>query len=181
MDEKPREERRLQPARFHMAEHQRMLYVVQADIGTELADLLNPGYWANFAGRLRPWDRIEVRADDGSWYAEVMVLDCSRNWAKVHVLRHERLTDGKTSQIQTERLAAVQAVLATHEVIHRGPRGWSVVRRNDRAVIQEGLNSKEDATDWLATFANRNLAPRAAATPAPEPQPADEAGPSASA
>lgn len=146
----------LGPANLNNAEYLRVSYVGYVDCGTTVEDILQPQYWAAHAVKLKPWDKIELRWEDGTQYAEAIVLDCSRTWAKVHIMLHETLTTPKTSLQQEERIAATQAMIALHEVKFRGPRLWSVVRRSDGAVLKEGVQQKDDATAWLREFAYQN-------------------------
>ena len=144
--EKPDAERKVQPilrTRMDPSEYKRTLYTVTAYENTEPTDLLNPEYWAHVASDLRAWDKIEARADNGSWYAEFIVLDCSRNWARVHLLTKHDLT--------TKDVSLSQASRDQYEVMHRGPeRKWSVVRKSDRAVLKDELSAEAEAYTWLA-------------------------------
>ncbi len=164
-DEKPEAqpaeepERKMAPlsgARLRLAESMRVVYTATAPVGTLLEDILNPAWWATYSARLKPWDKVEVRVEDGSWYAEVMVLDSSRAWTKVHLMGHVNLTTGDISMVQQERMAAMASVIAAHEITYRGSAGWSVIRKSDRAVVHENAASREDAQGWLRKFAFEN-------------------------
>lgn len=67
---------------------------------TEPSDLLATEYWAHRAAKLRPWDEIKIRANDGSWYAHLLVLESGRNWARVHMLSAWKLTTSEVAQTQ---------------------------------------------------------------------------------
>lgn len=133
----------LGPAQMHEAEYKRTIYIANVPKGVRPEDLVKPGYWAHVAAKLKPWDRIECRAEDGTWYCELMVLEASRAFARMCPLQTAFLTTADVAQSQTEPVG--------FEVLHRGPRKWSVVRTTDRAVMSEEHETKGGADAWLKT------------------------------
>lgn len=134
----------LNPARLAQGEYVRTVHVATAEQGTAEEDLINPAYWAHVASKMRPWDRIEVRSDDGTFYAELLVLDSSRTWARVKLLKFLPLTSADVSQTQADD---------EYEIKFRGPvLRWSVVRRLDNAVIKEAMQNKDEAAAFLAQY-----------------------------
>lgn len=130
----------LNTSRFSLAEYERNIFVVTPETGTSFEELQDPAYWAHVAAKLKPWDMIEVRAEDGSYWAQMLVQDASRLWAKVTVLKHVQLhaVEQKSSEIDG------------HLVKFGGPvKKWTVVRLTDKAVLRDGM-SKADAEKWLA-------------------------------
>ncbi len=135
----------LNPARIKGAEYERTVWVVTVEKGTKLEHMQNPSFWSHVSNKLRPWDHIEVRSDDGTIYAEFLVLACDRTWAKVHKLRFESLTTSDVSQ--------TQAAMEEFELEHRGPHlKWGVIRKSDRAVLKENLQTKGEARTWLEEY-----------------------------
>jgi hypothetical protein len=65
--------------------------------------LLVPAFWAHHALKLKPLDEIRAHAEDGTWLANYVVLDCSRTWAKVQQLSLHRLTTADVAQTQASR------------------------------------------------------------------------------
>lgn len=132
-------------SRFSEASFKRAEYLVTAPAGMEPGDLLDPMVWAHVAAQLQPWCRIEARANDGTWFAELLVLEASRNWARVHILHAYNLT---TSDVSQSLAAAGQ--LMPYEILHRGPHSqWSVIRKLDRSVMHEGEATQQGAINWL--------------------------------
>lgn len=130
------------PNGLQLAEHRRNVWVVTAATGVKPEDLLEPSYWAHHSGKLAPNDHIEVRAQDGTWYQELIVMDSSRAYARV------------TPKIPVVRFTTVdvsmsQTAQTGYEVLHRGPRKWSVVRQKDRAVMFEEGAGRDIAETWL--------------------------------
>jgi hypothetical protein len=132
---------KLTPHNFREAEYRRSSYLVTADRGTEIADLTGRDYWSHVAARLRPRDRVEVHADDGSWMVEMMVVQASRVGATLVILHKHDLTVDLAVDASTDDNV---------EIKYRGPSAkWSAIRKSDKAVIVEQLESKAEVAAWL--------------------------------
>ena len=104
--------RRLQPTRIKQAEYARNEFQITPEIGTSIEDILAPEYWAHAALQLKAHDRIEVRTEDASWYAELYVLKAERLpgsvfTAAVRLIRFVDLTD----DAEMRRIMGVYAAL----------------------------------------------------------------------
>jgi hypothetical protein len=77
----------------------------------------------------------------------------------MHPVCHIKLTTDDAAQTLAAMQQAYQEALKDYEIKHRGPRGWSVIRTADGAVMHDGLNSKDAAAGWLASFAKENRPP----------------------
>lgn len=133
----------LQPARMALREQLRQDWVVNAEAGTTIEDVLEPQFWAHMATQLEPYARVEVLLETGEWMLELMVVSIGRNWAKVQVLHHYEL------EKRAETLPAAQK----HRIEWKGPQLKHVVIRNsDNAAIQDGFAKKVEAEAWLAQY-----------------------------
>lgn len=167
MDQPERQSPQLPPA-DHLAGFDFMSTRWDAKIpqGVQTNDILDPAFWAHHGVKLKPMDEIRARAEDGSWIAYLLVLDCSRTWAKVKLLAMHPLTTQDVSLTQASE-ADVKAFVALHTVKHRGPHKWSIVRNGDKAVIEEGIEQREDAAAKLEALARKQVgAPPAVQRPA---------------
>lgn len=132
----------LQPIRLKFAEHERNQWFVVPEHGTPFEALLDPAYWAHVSAKFKPCDEITVNAEDGSYYARLLVQDAGRLYAKV-------------AELQYTELNAVDVMqggpgLQGHEIKWRGPiLKWCVLRGKD--VLKDGL-TKEAALSWLAQY-----------------------------
>lgn len=124
--------------------------------GVRPEDLLAPAFWAHHGVKMKPMDEVRVRAEDGTWVAYLLVLDCSRTWAKMKQLALHQLGTADVSLTQASE-AEVKAFIDAHEVKHRGPLKWSVVRTSDRAVLAEGIAQREEARSWLEKHAREQV------------------------
>lgn len=145
-DEKAIPERKVQPLenpRMEEAEYKRTVMVATAHPGTQPADLLQPEYWAHVSTRLKPWDEVHVRADDGTWYAKVLVTESGRTYARTHILESHNLTS------QDVAMSQQKMYIGDYEVMHRGEHSkWSVVRKSDRSVVHEFEETQGGAVNW---------------------------------
>lgn len=132
------------PQRMQSAEHQRRDWVCTAEEGTTVDDILDPGYWAHIASQLTIYDHIEVRIDSGEFVLELLVKDCKRNWAQVVLLHHHDLAgDTKTATAPSDEF----------EPVFKGPlRKWCVIRKSDSAALQEKLENKAQALEWISSY-----------------------------
>ena len=125
--------------RLHFAEHRRNIFDVVPEHGTPFEEILKDGYWAHVSAKMKPGDHIEVRAEDGSYYAELMVLDAGRLYAKVCQLLFVKLdaVDVKEGGLMAEG----------YEVAWKGPQlKWCVFRGKDR--LKDGMD-KASAIQWM--------------------------------
>lgn len=153
----------LGPGQLREVEYVSHTWIADISIGVTPKQVLEPSFWANFAPLLSPWDKIEARAEDGSWYGIYLVLDCSRVWTKVKQLHLYNLTSGDVSLSQSER--EIETAKQRYTIMHRGPRRWSVVRRDaEKTVMTEDLAQRENAEEWLTKHATEEVR----GTPQPE-------------
>lgn len=132
----------LNPARRHLAQHARRDWIVDAEEGTTVEDILKPGYWAHVASEFTPFDHVEVRLETGEWVAELIVVNSGRNYANVHLIAKHELT-------LLEGVAEPKS--SDHEVKWKGPHlKFCVIRKSDSAPVQQGMETKEAAYAWLA-------------------------------
>jgi hypothetical protein len=140
--------RAVMPGRVKTAEAARNFWVATVEQGTKREDIRRPEFWALVAKNLRPYDRIELNYDDGSVFAEYLVLSADRAWAKVHELRWEPL--GTQDVSLTE--AAAAEMRRRFKVVFRGQHLKHCVERTDGTKterLKEGCQDVAEATAWL--------------------------------
>lgn len=136
----------LKPNRFELTEHANQDKTITVEEGTKFDDVLKSEFYANVAPLLIPYDRIRVRTDTGAWYAELLVLSCGRNWAKVKKLFYMELATEDTDMGTAEDDAE-------YKVCFRGPNlKHSVIRVADKSVLKEGCETNAEAKIWLAEY-----------------------------
>lgn len=142
------------------AEYLRRVHAIDVPLNFDPKHLTAPETWAHLGAEFKVWDRIEARAVDGTWFAELLVTATARTWAKTAVLNFTSLTSADVSlseAIRAEMASQPQPTPAAPapamKVMHRGPRAWSVVRESDKAVLAEDLQTKQEAEQRMADLA----------------------------
>lgn len=139
---KPKSARILNPQRMGLAEQLRQDWVVNAEQGTTIEEVLDSQYWAHMASQMQPFDTVEVRLETGEWLLKLRVINTGRNWAQMfEEHRYELVERSETMPAATR-----------YRVDWKGPQmKWSVIRVADSEVVQKELPSKAAAQDWLAS------------------------------
>lgn len=135
---------KLTPTAFKQAEYVRNVFAVTPENGTPYEALLEPSYWSHVAAQLRPQDKIEVIAEDQSYYALLLVTSANKLSAKVAPIQYNDLQNA----IEDE---APQAV--AHAIKYAGVKAkWRVYRVSDNQPLRDGFSSKDDAQTWLNQY-----------------------------
>jgi len=130
----------LNVTRLKQAEQYCTAYAAVLPHDQSLDDALNPEYWANVAATLRQHDTIRIIPEDGSYFAELLVLDAARGYAKVKVLRH----------VPLDEVAEETAAPSGFTVKFNGPHDrWTVIRDVDKEKLKTGFVEKTGAQRWL--------------------------------
>ena len=133
----------LAPTRLHLSEEKSNKFFVVPEAGTPFEALLNDSYWAHVSAKMKPQSQIEVWAEDGSYYAELLVLDAGKLYAKVATKVHIKLDaiEVKEGGLMVEG----------YEVKWQGPHlKWCVLRGKDR--LKDGMD-KASAIHWMQNHA----------------------------
>jgi hypothetical protein len=138
MSDKDEKKRSVQisPGRMRLSQYERQEWVANAPEGCTVDDIKEQEFWSLMAYQMKPYDRVEVRADDGTWMAELLVIGVGRNWAKVHILNHHKLTGADEAMKDSTEF----------RVEWKGPqKKWCIIRNSDNTFIREGIASRDDA------------------------------------
>lgn len=145
VEAKPKEKPTLMPGRFVQAEQVRVAYCATAEAGVTFKQMLEPDYWAHEARKLKPYDLVECRSDDGTFWGLALVLEAGRNWVKLAQLQYVPLDTKDVAQTRT-----AQEGKAEYRLEWKGPvKKHTVIRNKDDAIVHEGAGSKADAQAWL--------------------------------
>lgn len=132
-------------ARLTPAEFKRTTLHASPEIGTTPADLLEPEFWMHVRRQLTAGTKIEVFAEDGSFYAELLVLGVTDSGVKTQFL-----------------FPPIELAQATHEDIDfQGHtlrfagthRKWAVIRqargKKEATLLRDGFANSELARDYV--------------------------------
>lgn len=128
----------LSPALLQLAEHPRNLWHVTVPPGIPIGSLSNPEFWAHCT-KLRAYDKIECRAQDNAWYAELVVAKVTKNAASVWVVLY--------ADLRPQPANAETA--ADYKVEFGGAHKWRVIRLHDKEVVHKGEPDEGAAQAWL--------------------------------
>ncbi len=132
---------KLNISRFSLvAEFKRKISQCIPEAGTTLEQMLDPSYWAHVAAKLAPMDRIEVNAEDGSFYAELLVMSASKIGANVKPLHFINL--GAPVDMETPDIGMMVKYAGIHAK-------WRVLRTSDGAKVRDGFATREEAVLWM--------------------------------
>ena len=147
-NQKRRSDPRVYADRFTESDYSIGRFDHKCEVGTTRETLLDPGYWSHVSERLTPYSKITVRCDDGTFYAELLVLDCGRGWAKLQVLNWWALSTIDVAQSQSSA-----GKREDYDILWKGNnKKHVVIRLSDQQVLYEGGQRKEVAELWLADF-----------------------------
>lgn len=134
-----------QPTSLKPAEFNRTVYRHAVEKGNDYTkDVLSPSYWVHVCNKLKEGDRIEVTGPENEYFAELYVATVSPMGARVLEL--------VKVQVKANEVAAGEDVDPDYELKLKGPRKWTIVRKADGEVIQDGLPTRQDAASALATM-----------------------------
>src|SRR4051812_49287367 len=69
----------ISPTLVRQAEHMRTFRFVEVPPAVPIDNLMRPDYWAHCAQMFKPRDRVEAHAQDGSWFAELLVMKVNKH------------------------------------------------------------------------------------------------------
>jgi len=127
------------PGQIALQEAARNVWIFRPGEPIEKEDMLRPAFWTHVARQMRVNDRIEVLAQDASWYAELIVRAVAPLEVAVGLLAF------------TEFDAIATPSEDEYQIAWKGPSAkWRITRVADKATIKEGFASEGAAKAWLA-------------------------------
>lgn len=136
----------LPPNRLQLAEHYIKSYAVVLPEAVSLDDALKPEYWAHVGPKLKQHDIVRLIPEDGSYFAEAIVLAAGKGYARLKVLRHEVLFGNDNAEADS---VAAPALVELY-VKWQGPHAkWAVIRKSDSEKLRDGFSDKGEAERWM--------------------------------
>lgn len=117
-------------------------YFTLIPVGHTPDDLLQPEYWMHWARKLRPNSFIRVRAEDGSFDGELLVIQASDNWAKC-------LWFVLNQRAEEARVDADYSPKRSHYKIESNASGWRLIEKATGKVLKSDMPFKSDAEKAL--------------------------------
>jgi hypothetical protein len=116
--------------------------------GSKFEDMMEPSFWASVAHKVQPWDVIAVKAEDHSFWGELLVLHKEKFSLQVGKLRYFEL-DKLETKVAKGELALSQN---DYRIEFDAKNKWKCIRKSDNAQIFQGHTSKEFAEKALKDY-----------------------------
>lgn len=145
------EDKKVQPitrANFVLAESKRTNFCAIILHGTTLKDMKQHDYFSNVARKISLFDRIEARAEDDTWWAELLVTYSMAGAIKFEVLNYFELVAPSANAV----------TIGGYTIKWAGSvKKHQVIRNSDKVVVKDCIPRKTEAIVWLEQY-ERNLA-----------------------
>lgn len=136
---------KLLPGDLKRSEFARTEYVAAIASGTTIEQLEEPQFWSHVARDLRRTDKIVAIAEDGSYYAELIVTSTGVGFVKVRTLFHVPLEEASDEDGDGEREPLCR-------IKHLPGQKWSVQRLSDGMWIKKGFEDREAARAYMIQY-----------------------------
>ena len=125
-----------------LAEHARLVYRINVPPSVPLDRVMEPDYLKHIAERLKPGFIVEALAQDGKWFAELLVRKVGKEEVHCWCIRSVDLEASQEAAPAADEYA----------VKFGGAHKWRVIRLSDNEVMHHGEPTEADARQWLAEF-----------------------------
>ena len=133
----------LRPELLKGAEFERIIHTATIPPGIALSSVVRSDFWAHCAGKVKQYARIECRAQDNKWFAELMVHTVGKQELGIWVLRYIDLEAQAVEARETPKEDG------SHTVSFAPKHRWRVIRDSDGAVIHKDEATEDAAKAWL--------------------------------
>lgn len=125
---------------FGVAESKRTVHAAIVQAGLTIEDIMTTNYFANVIKDITVFDRIEARAEDGKWWAELLVVYCNSGALKLKLINGVKIQETKKEDdVQLDGHVVKWGNMHTK---------YRVIRDADKEVIKEGFETKGEAVTW---------------------------------
>lgn len=157
----------INPKLIKFAEHQRNLHRIEVPPGIDIGNLERSEFWAHCTKNFKVYDKVEARAQDNAWYAELLVTGVGKLEVSMVVVLYKdlsaRVLSAEAPAIEKASLPSVPPrpaalvdapadIDAPFLVKFGGADKWRVIRTLDNAVMHKGEASREAAQSWLDNY-----------------------------
>jgi hypothetical protein len=130
----------LSPKLLRGAEFERVIHSAIIPPGISLQSVMRPDYWAHCSDRLKPYDKVECRAQDNKWIATLMVAGIGVHSASMWVENY----------VDLSAQGGLAAEDAGYTVSFASRQRWRVIRKSDNSVVSKDHATEDDAKRWAS-------------------------------
>lgn len=136
---------------FQLHQQENNVWSVRVPHGIEFDRILDPKFWASIARLCKPFDEIVVKAEDGSYYGRLLVMNVMPFAMQVGKLEYYELD--KLETISEKESASLKE--DAYKVEFDGTNKWKVISSQGKEIISKGHTSKKEAEDALRDYLKR--------------------------
>lgn len=125
------------PSKLKLAEHARNEFRITATSDQTIELFRNPVSWAHLAHLLKAGDKVEVFAEDRTWYAEGIVTSVKTAAATIQFYAHEQFDKAADQDKKDDG--------KPYYIKFAGQAKWRVIRKEDEEVMEGNIQTKEEA------------------------------------
>jgi len=122
---------------FGLTEHRYRTFDTNVPGGYDQKDLENPDLWVHLAPQLNVGDEVRVIADDGTFYARLLVIFTKGSIVKTKLIYGTDLEKIDTSLETTAEI--------DYEIKQRGQKKWCVMKKSTGEVVEELIPTQAEA------------------------------------
>jgi hypothetical protein len=162
---------KIQLSRLQKKNHFSVEWVITCEYGTLVKDLLRPEFYCNIANKINKNDTIRAIFEDGSYLVDLLVIEVDKQnitpvWIKpiitnlIDIEKSKQFSLDAVKEPKEQKKQDDNIDFEDPNVIikFRGPIiKWSVLRKSDKAVLREKIESKEQAIDTAKEISNQLL------------------------
>lgn len=128
------------PMQLNLEAHYTQRYAIFVPATTTMDDVLQPGWWAHVAKKLRPCDEVKIIPEDMAWRAVVFVRAVGRVEAIVQMIEFTEIGGHE----------AIAAADAPYYAKYGSPSVmFRVHRRDNNEVVKDHFQTREQAERWI--------------------------------
>lgn len=135
--------KKLHISRFKNSEFARQSWFTTPAQGDSVEDTLKPEYWSHVAASVAINSEIKALWEDGSRYAEYVVLRKGSNWLNVALINEVDLTKKSKKTEKKDEEYEVYFINQHHK--------FGVRRVSDNKQLKKGIETRDAAEEWLAS------------------------------
>ena len=118
-------------------------FLAVIDAGVPYKDILRPSFWAHVTNKLNKWSEITIHAEDGAYYANLLVTMVTKTDVVVVELFYKQLEVNAEQPFQTKDFV----------VDFGGPDvKWRVMRKADKRIVKDGFENVTQARAFIRDY-----------------------------
>lgn len=128
---------------FSLSAHKFSQFHADIPSGISPDDLEDDRYWVNVSNKINIYDEIRAVAEDGSFYARLLVLSKRGLELTVKIIELVWLESDEDKKLGDQD---------RYQIKWRGPKKWSLVDTENNTIIRDEIPNKKEALDLFEEY-----------------------------